>query len=184
MLLATSGYGGLWRLQGVTLTPWPQGNLKTALRLDARVFGCLEPGGHFRILKATSIYTAPPTILEHQLDDVSAGVELVTPQPVQPGGDLLVLIQRYTYADVVNAGPLANNQGFHAMHWWAESLGQPVQPMTPLSLVQHGQDGSWSTYLFSVPKGLAPGWYEVIVAQTATPGNVEVDGNLTFEVGP
>ena len=94
MLLATAGYGGLFDLQAVTLTKAPRGAAANVLRANARVSGCLLPHGGLRLTRVAAIpqqgYRATTPV---RLRDLANGTELVSPEPVAPGGTLLVLVR-------------------------------------------------------------------------------------------
>ncbi len=60
----------------------------------------------------------------------------------------------------------------------------PTGSLVPLTLAQHFADKDNAGYLFDVPQGLPPGWYEGMLAPTPQAQNgILLDAYFLFRVG-
>lgn len=178
ILLMSAAYGGAWHLRGLTLSSPPSEAESRELMMGASVSGCLLAGNRLRVTRVQPI--AASGVLWNQVQDAAAGVELVSPAPIQPGGPLLVLIQRNTEADALNLHGL----GYPSpMHWYVLPMHSPGRQVR-LPLIRAWHDTYRSGYLFSVPTGLAPGWYEVFLSSSPTSINAMPSADILFRVAP
>lgn len=154
------GSGPLWQERSFRVRRVPLALRRMLIQgTPVSVSGCAVGG---RLSAITARPVRGSTAL--RLTELAEGVDLISPQTVEPGRDLLALLRSGSEAASLNARGLADEGAV-----WG--LARPgTNTWVPLALQAAWTSRGESIDLFRVPPGAAPGNYEAFLSLPATDG--------------